>query len=54
MAEQLQVPMSMGGLVRYNQEYDSPFRINPSMVIVFVVLIIAFVLVLKYFFPLTI
>lgn len=52
MANQgLMMPSSGGGLMRYNEGYKSKFRLKPSHVIVFIILIIAFVAVLKVFFP---
>jgi preprotein translocase subunit Sec61beta len=45
------IPSSSGGLMRYNEEYKSKFRIKPAQVVVFLILIVAFVAVLKIFFP---
>ena len=44
-------PSSSGGLMRYNEEYKSGFKIKPSQIIIFVVCILVFVGVLKIFFP---
>ncbi|MFW5847057.1 MAG: hypothetical protein ACOCUU_02755 [Nanoarchaeota archaeon] len=39
---QVNMPSGFGGLTRYNEEYSSIFMMKPSYVIVFVILIIAF------------
>ena len=52
MANQsLNVPSGMGGLMRYNEEYKSNLMIKPAHVVLFVILVIAFVFALKIFFP---
>ena len=51
--QQIQMPSGAGGLMRYNEEYDSPLTLKPSHVIGFIILIIVFVAVLKIFFPIT-
>ena len=52
MANQgLSMPSSSGGLMRYNEEYKSPFMFKPSHVILFVIGIVAFTVILKIFFP---
>jgi len=53
-SQQLNMPSSFGGLMRYNEEYKSPFKISPTQVIVFIIAIIAFVAVMKIFFPITV
>lgn len=45
------LPGGFGGLVRFNEEYESKIQIKPAHVIVFVVLIIVFVLTLNVFWP---
>ncbi len=45
--DQIRVPMSMGGLIRYNDEFASNFQISPGMVIVLAILLILFVLILN-------
>jgi len=47
----ISMPGGFGGLMRYNEEYNSKLKIKASWVIVFVILIILFVLVLNIFFP---
>ncbi|MEM3113257.1 MAG: preprotein translocase subunit Sec61beta [Candidatus Pacearchaeota archaeon] len=50
---QIQMPGVFGGLMRYNEEYDSVFKLKPIHVIVFVVLLALGVLTLTFFFPIT-
>ena len=52
MADNIFLPGSSGGLTRYNEEYKSSIRMSPTHVIVFIILIIAFVAALKIFWPL--
>ena len=47
----IQMPGVFGGLMRYDEEYSSSFMLSPAAVIAFVVAIIAFVLLLKIFWP---
>jgi preprotein translocase subunit Sec61beta len=47
----INMPSSGGGLMRYNEEYKSKFMIKNSHVIAFIIIIIAFVLFLKFFYP---
>ena len=49
----ISMPGSFGGLMRYDEEYESKFKIPPVAVIGFVIVIIIFVLVLKIFWPVT-
>ena len=52
MANQgINMPSSYGGLMRYNEEYTSKFMLKPSHVILFIILIIAFVSIMKIFWP---
>ena len=53
MAEdnQIQMPGSFGGLMRYKEEYDSVLKLSPAHVIGFIVLIVAFVVALKILRP---
>jgi preprotein translocase subunit Sec61beta len=48
--ESINMPSGIGGLMRYNEEYKSKFMITPTQVVIFMILIIAFVLLLKFFF----
>jgi preprotein translocase subunit Sec61beta len=50
---QIQMPGAFGGLMRYDAEYSSKFMISPKAVIAFLVAVIAFVVVLKVFWPIT-
>ncbi len=49
--QQIQMPGIFGGLMRYDAEYASKFMISPAAAIAFIAGIIAFVLILKIFFP---
>jgi preprotein translocase subunit Sec61beta len=52
MADQgMQMPSSFGGLMRYNEEYKSAFMFKPTHVVLFIILVIAFVAALKIFWP---
>lgn len=48
---QIQMPGAFGGIMRYDSEYSSKFMIAPKAVIAFLVAVIAFVVVLKVFWP---
>ena len=55
MANQgISMPSGAGGLMRYNEEYKSILKIKPTHVILFIILIIALVVVLKLFFPISV
>ena len=47
----ISLPTTGGGLMRYNEEYKSRFKIKPSIVILFIILILALVTIFKIFFP---
>ena len=47
----IQMPGVFGGLMRYNEEYDSTFKFKPSTVIAFVVALGLVIIGLKIFFP---
>jgi preprotein translocase subunit Sec61beta len=49
--DSINMPAGFGGLMRYNEEYDSKFKFKPANVILFVILIIAFVIALNILFP---
>ncbi|UCD20652.1 MAG: preprotein translocase subunit Sec61beta [archaeon] len=49
MAEELKIPSSGGGLMRYSEEYDSKIRIKPEVIIGITIAIIAFELLLRVF-----
>ena len=48
MAEQLSVPASSGGLVRYFDEYKSKLQIKPEFVVLLIILVIVFEIVLRF------
>jgi preprotein translocase subunit Sec61beta len=47
----IHMPGSFGGLMRYDEEYNSRFMLSPTHVIIFLILILLFVLSLKLFWP---
>jgi len=49
----MQMPGVFGGLMRYDDEYNSRFVVTPTQVIGFVIAVIILVLLLKIFFPLS-
>ena len=49
--QQMQMPSSFGGLMRYNEEYKSPFKLTPVQVVIFIIAIVAFVAVMRIFWP---
>ena len=49
----ISMPTSSGGLMRYNEEYKSRLMLKPSHIVLFIILIVAFVAVLKVFFPIS-
>jgi preprotein translocase subunit Sec61beta len=44
-------PSPFGGLMRYDEEFTSKFMLNPSHVIIGIVVILIIVIGLKVFFP---
>lgn len=51
MAEELRVPASQGGLVRYFEEYKSRIQLKPEVVILLIIATIAAVIALRFIFP---
>ena len=49
----INTPAGFGGLMRYNEEYPSKFKLRPAHVIAFIIAIIVFVVALNIFFPIT-
>jgi preprotein translocase subunit Sec61beta len=47
----ISMPGSFGGLMRYDEEYKSRFMLSPAHVVAFIILIMLFVVVLKFFWP---
>ncbi len=45
----INVPSGFGGLVKFKEEYESKFNLKPIHVVVFVILIVAFRVVLPFF-----
>jgi len=51
MAEnKINMPSGFGGLMRYQEEYESKFNLKPTHVVIFIILIIALRVVLPFFF----
>lgn len=48
---QMQMPGVFGGLMRYNEEYNSMFKFKPSTVIIYVVTLGIAIIALKIIFP---
>ncbi len=44
------MPGGFGGLMRYNEEYDSKIKFGPGVVVAMIIVVIAFVVGLKLFF----
>lgn len=47
----IQMPGFFGGLMRYDEEYNSRFMLDPKAVIGFIIVIIVAVVALKLFLP---
>jgi len=47
----IHMPGGFGGLMRYDEEYESKFMLSPGHVIGFIILVVLFVLALKIFWP---
>jgi preprotein translocase subunit Sec61beta len=52
MAQEMAMPGVFGGLMRYNDEYNSKLKISPVGVMVLVVIVIMIAVGLRMFFPL--
>jgi len=44
------MPAGFGGLMRYNEEYDSKFKFGPSVVVGMIIAVIVFVAGLSFFY----
>ena len=44
------IPGMGGGLMRYKEEYNSKFKFGPGAVVGMIILVIAFVVGLRFFF----
>jgi preprotein translocase subunit Sec61beta len=52
MAQENTIPMGFGGgLTRFKEEYNSKIKFSPSAVVVMGVVVILFVIALKFLFP---
>ena len=49
--DKISMPGSFGGLMRYDEEFRSRFKLSPVHVVAFIVAIILFVVALKVFWP---
>ena len=49
--QQINLPTSHGGLMRYNEGYEGKFKLSPVHIILFIILIITFVSIMKIFWP---
>ncbi len=47
------IPAGFGGLMHYNEEYDSRLKLKPTAIVIFIILIILLVAGLKIFFPIS-
>jgi preprotein translocase subunit Sec61beta len=47
MAEGISTPSGMGGLMRFNEEYASKFKITPQTLVVIIAVIIVGITILK-------
>lgn len=47
----ISTPSGFGGLMRYNEEYPSKFKLTPTHVVAFIIAIVVFVIGLNIFFP---
>ncbi len=50
MADSISTPSGMGGLLRYNEEYPSKFRISPEIVVVLIAAVIIGITIIKLAF----
>jgi len=50
MAEGISTPSGMGGLMRFNDEYQSKFKISPEQVVIFIVAVVIIMTVIKLVF----
>ena len=47
MAEGISTPSGMGGLMRFNEEYPSKFKISPEQVVILIVAVVVIMTVIK-------
>ena len=51
--DKVSMPGVFGGLIRYDEEVGSKVKLSPTQVVGFIVLVLLFVLSLKFFFPIS-
>ena len=51
--QQMQMPGVFGGLMRYNEGYESNLKFKPSTVIIYIVVLALIVIAMKIFFPIS-
>jgi len=51
MADKITMPSGFGGLLRYDEEYESKIMLKPKHIVIFLILILVFYIGLKIFFP---
>jgi len=49
--QQIHMPGVFGGLMRYDEEYQSRFMITPTHVVAFIIAVLVFVIALKVLRP---
>jgi len=47
----INLPSGSGGLMRFNEEYESKLKLKPTHVIIYIILVILLVVGLNIFFP---
>lgn len=47
MAEGISTPSGMGGLMRFNEEYSSKFKISPQVLVIVIAAVIVGITILK-------
>jgi len=50
MAEGISTPSGMGGLMRFNDEYQSKLKISPEQVVILIVAVIIIMTIIKVAF----
>jgi len=50
MANDTTMPSGFGGLMRYNEEYNSKFKFGPNVVVGMIIAVIIFVVGLRIFY----
>jgi preprotein translocase subunit Sec61beta len=47
--ENINIPAGFGGLIKFKEEYESKFSLKPIHIIIFIILIVAFRILLPFF-----